>query len=1206
MGTQFRQVLAFELRYQARTPILLLGALLFGLMAFGASTSDAVVVGEAIGNVHRNAPAVIVGFLSVFSVLGLFVAAAFMAGALLRDFELGTAELFFSTPLGKPAYVFGRFTAGLLVSLLVFAAVMLGLLLGSLMPWIDPQRLGPTTAWPYVYGLLVFVLPNMFFGGALLSALAVWTRSMLGVYLGVIAFFVLFAITDTLMADVESHWLAALIDPSGDGAVRVVTRYWSAAERNTLLPPLAGPLLVNRLMWLAVGVGLLALAYAYFKPERMGATRRFWRRAARPSEAAGASVPVAPAHSRHAVAALPKIQRAHGVAAQWLAFWRLLRLDLMDILGSVPFRAMLAFGLLNLTSSANSVDERFGTKVYPVTHLMLNAMDGSYNFLLVLIVAFYAGELVFRERQARLAEVSDALPVRDWVPACAKLAALTVVVLVFLGAGSLAAIGFQFWHGYHDVQPGLYLISALLTAWPFVLTAALALALHTLTQNKLVGHLLVVLYLVLRIAARPLHFEHNLYQYGSAPPPTYSDMNGFGHFLQAHLWFRGYWTLIAAALVLLAIGFWSRGQVPGWRARLGLARVRLRGLPGAALAALLLAAAGVGGWIFYNTNVLNRYEPQDRAMDRRADYERKYAYLERAARPRVRAAEAEVDIYPEQRAADVRGRYRLENATSQPLSELVMTFPPEAEVQGIDLAGADLQRVDARHGVRVYRLRAPLAPGTQFDLGFRVRFAARGFTNGSEAGRFHANGTFFDTGYAFPTLGYDSERQLIDRGERRRRGLGDVPRMPKLEDEAARADSYVSTDADWIDFSTTISTSPDQVALAPGYLQREWTSAGRRYFRYAMDAPMLPFAAYLSARWQVRRERWKDVPIEIYYDARHAYNVERMVRATQASLDYFTTHFTPYQHRQVRILEFPRYATFAQAFANTIPFSESIGFIADLRDPEAIDYVFYVTAHEVAHQWWAHQVIGARVQGATVLSESLAQYSALMVMERAYGRAHMRRFLRYELDRYLAGRGRELVEEQPLLRVENQPYIHYSKGSLVFYRLRDELGEEALNRALRRFLTDKGFRAAPYPTARELLEYIRVETPPDKQALLGELFEQIVFHDNRVLEAQATKRPDGRYDVELVLQAVKHRADGKGVEQPLPLDDWIEVGVFARAPGARESQERVLSLERHRITSQETRLHLTVAGEPYEAGFDPYNKMIDRVPADNRKRVSLR
>ncbi|MFH1175987.1 MAG: hypothetical protein V1750_01175, partial [Acidobacteriota bacterium] len=205
----------------------------------------------------------------------------------------------------------------------------------------------------------------------------------------------------------------------------------------------------------------------------------------------------------------------------------------------------------------------------------------------------------------------------------------------------------------------------------------------------------------------------------------------------------------------------------------------------------------------------------------------------------------------------------------------------------------------------------------------------------------------------------------------------------------------------------------------------------RRFFHYKMDAPILHFYSYLSARYTVLRDSWNGVAIEVYYHRPHTFNLGRMVAAVKRSLDYFTANFGPYQHRQMRIVEFPRYATFAQSFPNTIPFSESLGFIARLKegDDEAIDYPFYVTAHEVAHQWWAHQVTGGNVQGCTLMSESLSQYSALMVMEKEYGPEKMRRFLKYELDNYLRSRGTELVEEMPLQLVENQGYIHYRRRS---------------------------------------------------------------------------------------------------------------------------------------------------------------------------------
>ena len=177
------------------------------------------------------------------------------------------------------------------------------------------------------------------------------------------------------------------------------------------------------------------------------------------------------------------------------------------------------------------------------------------------------------------------------------------------------------------------------------------------------------------------------------------------------------------------------------------------------------------------------------------------------------------------------------------------------------------------------------------------------------------------------------------------------------------------------------------------------------------------------------------------------------------------------------------------------------------------------------------------------------------------------------------------------------------KGSLVFYRLRDEIGEDAVNRALKRFLQDKGYQQAPYTTSRELLEYLRAEAPQDKQALITDLFEKIVLYDNRVTEASAKKRPDGQWDVTLKLHLAKLEADGKGKETPRAYDEPVEIGIFARAPGAKEADEKVLYLEKRLLRGSDPVLTVTVKDKPFEVGIDPYNKMIDRVPGDNRKEV---
>ena len=171
----------------------------------------------------------------------------------------------------------------------------------------------------------------------------------------------------------------------------------------------------------------------------------------------------------------------------------------------------------------------------------------------------------------------------------------------------------------------------------------------------------------------------------------------------------------------------------------------------------------------------------------------------------------------------------------------------------------------------------------------------------------------------------------------------------------------------------------------------------------------------------------------------------------------------------------------------------------------------------------------------------------------------MRRFLRYELDRYLSGRGGELIEEMPLALVEDQPYIHYSKGSLALYALQDALGEERLNEALRRYIASVRFQAPPYTVSRDLLGFVTAITPPRNAALLKDLFASIVLFDNQTITAVSRARPDGRYEVTVTARARKVRSNGQGVETEVPLDDWIDVGIFgeaSRSAGGR--REKVL------------------------------------------------
>jgi aminopeptidase N len=336
----------------------------------------------------------------------------------------------------------------------------------------------------------------------------------------------------------------------------------------------------------------------------------------------------------------------------------------------------------------------------------------------------------------------------------------------------------------------------------------------------------------------------------------------------------------------------------------------------------------------------------------------------------------------------------------------------------------------------------------------------------------------------------------------------------------------------------------------------------------------------------------------------HSVNVPNMLASVQKSLEYYTANFGPYFHKQCRIIEFPRYASFAQAFPGTMPYSEGIGFITDLRNvtKEDIDDVFYVVAHEMGHQYWAHQLIGAGMQGSEMMSEGFAQYSALMVMEKQYGRDKMKKFLKYEMDGYLRGRSSELEAERPIIKTEGQQYIHYEKASVVMYYLKEMIGEDKVNLALKSLIDSFAYRNPPYATSLSALRAFKAVTPDSLQYVVSDMFENITLFSNRVLSVQS-KKTGNEYEVTIKTSSEKFRSDSMGRETAIPIHDYVDIGIFSESKH-KGNLGKPLLLSRVKVQQKENTYTFRVKEKPYQAGMDPYNYLIDRVPDDNVKGVN--
>lgn len=1187
----------FELRHHLRRPITYVFMAAMFFLAFLFATTDAVMIGGVGGKVVLNSPWAVNQVVMILTLVGMIMTSAISGTAILRDFEIKSHELLFTTRLRKSSFVFGRFLGAYAVTVLVFACSALGLAAAMWAPWLEPDKIGPGGVLNYLWPVVVYVLPNALLASALFFAVGILTRSFIAVYVQGVVLFVGYSIALTLLADLDNESRAALLDPFGIIATDVVQRSWTVAEKNSLLVPVQDLLLSNRLLWVAVGLLVLGGAYRLFRMEAFAGTRISKKQRA---SAERLNLAEAAAGPRPQGEALPVATPRAGGPSRIGALATLFRLYFLNVTRDRSFRAIVAVGMLMTVANAFNADKIYGTATYPVTYAMLEVI-GSFDLFFLILTALYAGELVWRERSLRCDQILDATPVSTPLVFTAKILGLLAVHAVLIAVLIVAGVLVQALKGYYQFELGLYFGYLYGFVFPGVaLVTLLAFFLHVLANQKFIGNGLVVLFYILSRVLGAWGLDHRLYAYANPPAPTYSAMNGYGPNIPAYLWFTSYYLAFAVLLLAFARLLLVRGTVAGWRSRLRIARARITA---GWLGFTTLAAAawiGLGAFIYHNTNVLNVYRGSDDREALQAEYERDYKQYEYLPQPRVVASEVKVDLYPERGHMRATGSYELVNHNAVNVEQVHLYVNDQVTVHslGFDRA-SEVVSDDLRMRYQVHRLAEPLRPGASMTLNFDVAYDREGFGNNGRLTGIVENGSFFNNTDFFPAIGYNREGELADVDKRKEQGLPPRERMPSIDDEAARRNTYIAHDGDWIDFAATVCTSPDQLAIAPGYLQREWTEGDRRCFAYKMDAKILPFYSFMSARYEVLRDKWNDVDIEIYYQPGHEYNLGRMVDGIKKSLDYFTTHFSPYQHRQVRILEFPRYAQFAQSFPNTIPFSESIGFIARVRpdDPEDVDYPFYVTAHEVAHQWWAHQVIGANVQGATMLSESLSQYSALMVMEKEYGRDKMKRFLAYELRTYLRGRGGETRKELPLARVENQQYIHYNKGSLVFYALRDYLGEDRLNAALARYIKQVARQPPPFTTTRDLLAILREVTPPDQQHLIEDLFETITLFDNKVVSASALPRGD-KFVVTLELATKKLRADGLGDESPIPIADEIEVGVFA-APAPGEELGRPLHLERRRFTTETSTIEIVVDEPPVRVGVDPYNKLIDRNPRDN-------
>lgn len=1165
-------------------------------------------------NAMANSPIALNGMLNGLSVFIYFLLPSIIGASVYRDFKYNMHSILFSYPFTKWNYLMSKFFSSFFIVVIITLFVGLGAFLASFLPGVNPELLGPHRFLAYIQSYLIFVIPNLFFYGVIVFSVVTITRNISVGFITVILLLFLQSIIQSFTRDVENRYVVALFEPFGSEALQYYTKYWTVYEKNENLLPFNGVVLYNRLIWLGISTLILALMYRYFSFTQTALSFGKNKNSERITKNNFGGI---------TKINLPKVGFDFSLKQNLKTMWSLSNVDFKFIVKNWVFIAIVVVGLMFILISALTAGQFFGTETYPVTWQMLEIPGGTFGLFINLVTFLFSGMLIHRGATSRMNHLVDVTPTPNWVLLLSKFVALVKMQMVLLFVIVLAGVLFQIYKGYFNFEIGHYLTELYgIRLIHYVIWALLAVFIQTLFKNYLLGFFILLLLSIGLNFLPAIGVEQDIFSYNSDPGFDYSDMNGYGHGLKYYYLYKIYWLFLGLVLFGLTLLFWTRGVGQSAKARFADAKARMNKNIAIPLLVSLVAFIGIGSTIYYQDNVVNDAKSSKEIEKEMADWEKKYKKYQDKPQPRITDVKVNLDLYPEERNFEAKGIYVLKNKTSQTIDSLFINHGEETTVNFN--VKTKLVSKDTVFNFDIYRLEKPLSTGDSIQMNFTVKNKPNDLFNDNSPVIY--NGTFINNSL-FPSIGYTDRGELEDDDVRKKYGLKPKDRMAKPTDSIARKNTYISSDADWITFETTVSTSGDQTAIAPGYLTKKWTQNGRNYFHYKMDRKMLNFYAFQSAKYEIKRDKWKNINIEIYYHKGHEYNVDRMIKSAKKSLEYYTANFSPYQHKQVRIIEFPRTGGgFAQSFANTIPFSEAVGFIADVDDEDidAVDYPFSVTAHEIAHQWWAHQVIGANVQGATLMSESLSEYSSLKVLEHTYGKSQMRKFLKDALDDYLQGRTFEQKKEQPLMFNENQQYIHYNKGSLVLYALSDFIGEKKMNDALKQYIQKVAFQEAPYTNSIELVSELKKATPDSLQYVITDMFETITLYDNQVKSAKTKKLPNGKYQVDIEFEVSKYKADDTGKRifrdasgktlihaqkgskikvESFPLNDYVEIGVFSEQTLKGKKTDKELYLRKQKINTINNTISLVVDEKPVEVGVDPYNKLIDTNSDDNRRKL---
>ncbi|MBB2144399.1 hypothetical protein GM921_02795 [Pedobacter sp. LMG 31464] len=1171
-----KSMLKFELKYHFSQISFIIAALLF----FVLGCFSAVNGGFGGSEVHKNSPYVITNIVALFSLFSIFAGTLFSANVVLRDNIYKMESVIFTTSVKRFPYFLVRFL-GLLTavfSLLVLTA--LGIYIGGF--FADAESLGTFNILNYLQPLLVFGFPNVLFATSLIFCTAILTKNVRAIYAAGVLLYILYMAasilgnspllaTSTPRAGTPDI-LPFLIDPFGLASFFSDTRSWSDVQRNQQLFPVKEVFLANRLLWLFFSALVITISYRFFNFRLQNQSQ------SKQKDKAQKQIKLIPFKHFNV--------SPTGFNYNLSTFKSQFKLEVVSLFKHIPFMVMLLLWIFifSVELKDSILYGPYGIKFYPTTGAIIEEMR-SMKFSLVLLI-FYAAELIARERTTNIQSLIYSTPVKNSILWAAKCLTLGVLVMVLVTANIAIGIALQLFNGYFDIELPKYLSLYYYSAFPLFLFIILIVFIQNLTANKYLGMMLSMVVVFAVVFASRLGIEHFLLRFATVPDLQFSYFNGFGHYAKAFNWYMLYWLGFAGILSVLTIGMWQSSIQLTFLER-------LKSIPKSIYKAKFIVITATliwiscGAFIYQQTNIVGKYKNKQAQLNWNINYEKKYKPFAKLPQPTIKAIKTQVDLFTDEGKYTVKGSYRLKNETNQRITKLLVYVRQTVNHFEISVPNATKHEVDAAFNQQFIDLKTPLQPGAELNMDFSLEVIRSGFVPFDPENTVVSNGSYIELEKFVPQFGYNESIEIDDNRLRKNAGLPPY----------SISNSYDSL-YHLIDLETTISTAPNQQVVTVGTLQKSWLANNRRYFNYKTTAPINFMFALSSANYQIKKENYKGLELSVYYQLGHEYNVKTMFSAIKDALDYGNANFSPYPLKQFTLAEIPQYKGAATAYPGLIFNAERLNFLTDFSDKNKVDQSYAITAHEVAHQWWANILSPAYGKGYAMLTESLAKYTEAILLEKNYGKMYLSNYLRDDNNIYFVYHNPN-VPEAPLAQTMGQNQVHYQKGGLVMYATKEILGEKAVNQTLSDLIAK---HANPNQRAKtkDLIGALYQLAPANQKKFIDDSFNQVINYQMKIKVLSCKALNNGKFSIDLQVSIGKNK---QGVDKLLPPDMDVDLAFFSKPEIEWDRNTKPFYLKKHRFNQLETKLTIVTNQKPKTVAIDPYAYLLDGNLADNVQEI---